>query len=64
MACFIIGTNKIIKYFVILNIVNLLDNDVMIEVFSHLSVGVKVAGGQIIPPRSFLKVGTSVGHES
>lgn len=64
MAGCIIGTNTIIQDGVILNIGTLLDHDVMIEVFSHLSVGVKVAGGQIIPPRSFLKVGTSVGHKS
>ena len=64
MAGCVIGTNTIIQDGVILNIGTLLDHDVMIEHFSHLSVGVKVAGGQIIPPRSFLKVGTSVGHKS
>lgn len=64
MAGCVIGTNTIIQDGVILNIGTLLDHDVMIQHFSHLSVGVKVAGGQIIPPRSFLKVGTSVGHKS
>lgn len=64
MAGCIIGTNTIIQDGVILNIGTLLDHDVMIEAFSHLSVGVKVAGGQIIPPYSFLEVGTSIGHKS
>lgn len=64
MAGCVIGTNTIIQNGVILNIGTLLDHDVMIEAFSHLSVGVKVAGGRIIPPRSFLEVGTSVGHKS
>ena len=64
MAGCVIGTNTIIQDGVILNIGTLLDHDVMIEHFSHLSVGVKVAGGQIIPPRSFLEVGTSIKHKS
>lgn len=64
MAGCVIGTNTIIQDGVILNIGTLLDHDVMIEHFSYLSVGVKVAGGQIIPPRSFLEVGTNVGHKS
>jgi sugar O-acyltransferase (sialic acid O-acetyltransferase NeuD family) len=64
MAGCIIGTNTIIQDGVILNIGTLLDHDVMIEAFSHLSVGVKVAGGQIIPLSSFLEVGTSIGHKS
>ncbi|CAM9262680.1 acetyltransferase [Acinetobacter pseudolwoffii] len=64
MAGCIIGTNTIIQDGVILNIGTLLDHDVMIEAFSHLSVGVKVAGGQIIPSYSFLEVGISIGHKS
>lgn len=64
MAGCIIGTNTIIQDGVILNIGTLLDHDVIIERFSHLSVGVKVVGGQIIPPCSFLELGTSVGHKS
>lgn len=64
MAGCIIGTNTIIQDGVILNIGTWLDHDVMIEHFSHLSVGVKVAGGHIIPPCSFLDVGASIGHKS
>lgn len=64
MAGCVIGTNTIIQDGVILNIGTLLDHDVIIEAFSHLSVGVKVAGGQIIPLSSFLEIGTSIGHKS
>lgn len=60
----VISSKTVINDGVILNIGTLLDHDVIIEAFAHLSVGVKVAGGQIIPPRSFLEVGTSVGHKS
>ncbi|MCU4311789.1 acetyltransferase [Acinetobacter variabilis] len=64
MAGCIIGTNTIIQDGVLLNIGTLLDHDVVIEHFSHLSVGVNIAGGQRIPSGSFLEVGTRIGHKS
>ena len=64
-----IQSNQNICYFltkrymgVILNIGTLLDHDVVIEEFAHLSVGVKVAGGQTIAAHSFLEVGTCILH--
>ncbi|TCB59678.1 acetyltransferase [Acinetobacter terrae] len=62
MAGCVIGTNNIIKEGVILNIGTLLDHNVIIEAFSHLSVGVKVAGGKRIVQNSFLEVGTCIPH--
>lgn len=62
MAGCVIGTNNIIKEGVILNIGTLLDHDVIIEAFAHLSVGVKVAGGKRIVQNSFLEVGTCISH--
>lgn len=64
MAGCVIGTNTIIQDGVLLNIGTLLDHDVVIEHFSHLSVGVNIAGGQRIPSGSFLEVGTRIGHKS
>ena len=62
MAGCVIGANTIIQDGVILNIGTLLDHDVVIEALSHLSVGVKVAGGKTITASSFLEVGTIIGH--
>ena len=62
MAGCILGMNTIIQDGVILNIGTLLDHDVIIEAFSHLSVGVKVAGGKTITASSFLGIGTIIGH--
>ena len=62
MAGCVIGANTIIQDGVILNIGTLLDHDVIIEAFSHLSVGVKVAGGKTITASSFLGIGTIIGH--
>ena len=46
MAGCIISRKTVINDGVILNIGALLDHDVVIEAFAHLSVGVQVAGGQ------------------
>ena len=62
MAGCVIGANTIIQDGVILNIGTLLDHDVVIEAFSHLSVGVKVAGGKTITASSFLGIGTIICH--
>ena len=62
MAGCVIGTNTMIQDGVILNLGTLLDHDVIIEAFSHLSVGVKVAGGKTITASSFLGIGTIIGH--
>lgn len=62
MAGCVIGTNTIIQDGAILNMGTLLDHDVIIEAFSHLSVGVKVAGGKTITASSFLGIGTIIGH--
>ena len=62
MAGCVIGANTIIQDGVILNIGTLLDHDVIIEAFSHLSVGVKVAGGKTITASSFLGIGTIISH--
>lgn len=62
MAGCILGMNTIIQDGVILNIGTLLDHDVKIEPFAHLSVGVKVAAGKTITASSFLEVGTIIGH--
>lgn len=62
MAGCVVGTNTIIQDGVILNIGTLLDHDVVIEAFSHLSVGVKVAGGKTITASSFLGIGTIICH--
>lgn len=64
MAGCVIGTKTEIQEGVILNIGTLLDHDVKVESFAHLSVGVKVAGGQIITQYSYLPAGTIVGHTS
>lgn len=64
MAGCIVGTNSVIQDGVILNIGALLDHDVMIESFSHLSVGVKVAGGNIVSSYSFFEVGHFIAHKS
>lgn len=60
MAGCVIGSKTVINDGVILNIGTLLDHDVVIETFAHLSVGVKVAGGQSIAAHSFLEVGTCI----
>jgi hypothetical protein len=62
MAGCILGTATRIEKGVILNIGTLLDHDVIIKSYSHLSVGVGVAAGQTIKEFSFLDVGTKVGH--
>ena len=62
MAGCIISRKTVINDGVILNIGTLLDHDVVIEAFAHLSVGVKVAGGQTIAAHSFLEVGTCILH--
>lgn len=62
MAGCIISRKTVINDGVILNIGTLLDHDVVIEEFAHLSVGVKVAGGQTIAAHSFLEVGTCILH--
>ena len=62
MAGCIISRKTVINDGVILNIGTLLDHDVVIEEFAHLSVGVKVAGGQIVTALSFLDVGTCIPH--
>ena len=62
MAGCIVGTKTVIHDGVILNIGTLLDHDVIIEDFCHLSVGVKVAGGKRISQQTFLEVGTIISH--
>ena len=62
MAGCVNGTNTMIQDGVILNLGTLLDHDVIIEAFSHLSIGVKVAGGKIIAQQSFLDVGSCIPH--
>ena len=62
MAGCVISRKTVINDGVILNIGTLLDHDVVIEQFAHLSVGVKVAGGQTIAAHSFLEVGTCILH--
>lgn len=62
MAGCVVGSKTMINDGVILNIGTLLDHDVVIEQFAHLSVGVKVAGGQTITAHSFLEVGTCIAH--
>lgn len=64
MAGCIVGTKTIIQDGVILNVGTLIDHDVSIESFSHLSVGVKIASGKVIKQYSYLDVGTIVGHKS
>ena len=62
MAGCVISSKTVINDGVILNIGTLLDHDVIIGAFAHLSVGVKVAGGKIIAPYSFLEVGSCIPH--
>ena len=62
MAGCVISRKTVINDGVILNIGTLLDHDVVIEEFAHLSVGVKVSGGQTIAAHSFLEVGTCILH--
>ena len=64
MAGCILGTNTVIQDGVILNIGTLLDHEVRIEPFAHLSVGVKVASYHVIPAFSFLEVGSVLEHTS
>ena len=64
MAGCVIGTNTIIQDGAILNMGTLLDHDVVVEQFVHLSVGVKVASNNIIPTFSFLEVGSIIEHKS
>lgn len=47
---------------VILNIGSLLDHDVVVGHYSHLSVGVKVVGGQCIKPYAYFNVGTCISN--
>lgn len=62
MAGCIVGTDVAIDTGCILNCGVLLDHDVTIGEYSHLSLGVKVAGGKKIAGFSFLEVGSIVGH--
>src|SRR5690606_4261177 len=64
MAGCVIGTNTIIQDGAILNMGTLLDHDVVVEQFVHLSIGVKVASNNIIPTFSFLEVGSIIEHKS
>lgn len=64
MAGCVIGTNTIIQDGVILNMGTLLDHDVVVEHFVHLSIGVKVASNNVIPTFSFLEVGSIIEHKS
>lgn len=47
---------------VILNIGSLLDHDVVVGHYSHLSVGVKVVGGQCIKPHTYFNIGTCISN--
>lgn len=64
MAGCVIGANTIIQDGVILNIGTLLDHDVIVGNFAHLSVGVKVASNNIIPASTFLEVGSIMEHKA
>lgn len=64
MAGCVIGANTIIQDGVILNIGTLLDHDVAVEHFAHLSVGVKVASNNIIRASTFLEVGSIIEHKA
>ena len=62
MAGCVVGTHSQIGNGAILNIGTLLDHDVLVDEYAHLSVGVKVAGGKKISQYSFLEVGTIITH--
>lgn len=62
MAGCVVGTHSQIGNGVILNMGTLLDHDVFVDEYAHLSVGVKVAGGKEISQYSFLEVGTIIPH--
>lgn len=64
MAGCVIGANTIIQDGVILNIGTLLDHDVIVGNFAHLSVGVKIASNNIIPASTFLEVGSIMEHKT
>lgn len=54
MAGCILSANVVIHEGVLLNIGTLLDHDVVVEEYSHLSVGISVAGGKVIEKYTFL----------
>lgn len=62
MAGCAVGTAAKIGEGVILNSGALLDHDVVIGQYAHLSLGVKIAGAKKVEEFSFLEAGTIIGH--
>lgn len=62
MAGCVLGTAVKIASGCILNSGVLLDHDVTIGAYAHLSMGVKISAGKEIAEFSFLEVGTILGH--
>ncbi len=62
MAGCIIGVDVSIDDGVIINMGSAIDHDCHIEMFCHLSVGVKITGNKIVQPLTFLKAGSVLAH--